>query len=271
MTEEPGSLENVGPQGSAEVTDSRIGSLVASVRRIKIWLGVLTALLVLAILVSCGALSVLFLGFGGFPFATGMSVSDEQIDAARRDFENGFGSDIESLDVRAVAIEYGDMGFPFAFMQGAGGEETIYVECHLKSSDVVIADLVGYMYGLDAASSGMIPTKGSLSSRMTQEQFDSLLEAFSEETDYPLGSVRRYADRDEMMFESAPIGEALVIGDQEYPANELWAAAEGRLIEGDSVDMSTESNTTRDALIFHEDPATQEFVFLGTEPSMSMW
>lgn len=271
MTEEPDSLECPGPQESASMTESRIGTLVASVRRIKIWLGVVTALLVLLALASCGAMSVMFLGIGGFPFATGMSVSDEQIDAARRDFENGFGSDIESLDVRAVVIEYGDSGFPFSLVQGAAGEETVYVECHLKSSDVVIADLVGYMYGLDAASSGMIPTKGSLSSRMTQDQFDRLLEAFAAETDYPLGSVHRYADRDEMMFEGTSVGETILVGDKEYAANELWAATEGRLVEGDRIDVGTEPSATRDALIFHEDPATHEFVFLGTEPSMSMW
>lgn len=260
-----------GQQGAqAPVPAVTCESLAKSVRRVKIWLSVLTAALALSILGSCAFAGYAMLGTGVIPYSVEMSVPDEQLDATTQEFEDGFGSDIESLDVRAVAIEYGDMGFPYSIM-GGSGEETVYVECRLKSTDVVIAGLVGYMYGLDASSSGMIPTKGTLASRMTPEQLATLLKAYAAETDSPLGSVRRYGDRDEMMYEGTTVGDTVTVGSAEYPTNELWAATEGTLIEGDSIDMSMDPSMNTEAYIFHEDPETGEFVFVGTEPGTSMW
>ena len=42
---------------------------------------------------------------------------------------------------------------------------------------MTVADIVGGPFGPDLASMGMLPTQGSLQSRMTAEQFDRVLAA----------------------------------------------------------------------------------------------
>jgi hypothetical protein len=127
------------------------------------------------------------------------------------------------------------------------------------------------MYGEGVASSGMLPTKGSLVSRMSPEKFDRLLAAYADETKSPLGAVRRYGDESYFSETGSKVPDELTVGDRTLPTKELWSAVEGRIIKGDSVDMSGDSDYSRNALIFWEDPATGEFAFLGTEPTNSMW
>ena len=57
------------------------------------------------------------------------------------------------------------------------------------------------------------------------------------------------------------------VGNKKYKAGDLWAAAEGMLVEGDTIGRDVWS-TSRTALVFYEDPKSGAFAFLGTEPAL---
>lgn len=246
-----------------------LADLAKSVRRHKIWLIVLTVAVLVPVIVSCGSIALVTSTFG---LGSGMpAIEAEEIDATRSEIEDALGGKIEDLDVRAVSMSYGDTGFPYSFIDGGFDEESIYVEFRLKGSGVVVADVIGGPFGMDAASSGLIPTRGSLASRMTDEQYDRLVAAYADETSAPLGAIRRYTDASFMMMEETSVPDEVVVGDTTYPSKELWSATEGKLISGDSVDMDVEMGASRSAFIFHEDPKTGEFTPLGTETADIWW
>ena len=166
--------------------------------------------------------------------------------------------------MRLVTMKFDDPSIP---ADAAGDQQFVYVQYRLKDSDVVVADIVGGPFGPDPTSMGMLPTQGSLQSRMTPEQFDRFLAAYAGETTAPLSGVRRYNDRAEMMMPGSVQGGVVRVGDKKYNAGDLWAAAEGMTVEGDTVGMDVWS-TSRKALIFHEDPKSGAFTFLGTEPAL---
>lgn len=246
-----------------------LARLQASSRRHLIWLIVLTVFMALAL---CGVISVVGMTFGiGAVFEGPDMASDEQISEAEREIEAAYGAKLQDLEVRGVEVTYGDVPFPYSIMSG-GDMESLYIEYELKGSDVVVADLLeAGFYGDGLSSSGMIPTKGSLVSRMEIDQFERLLAAYGAETTAPLGSIRRYGDKPYYMETGTSIPDELTVGDKSYPTKELWTANEGRIIEGDSVDMNDEEGMGRSALIFREDTATGEFEFLGTEPMEPIW
>ncbi len=189
----------------------------------------------------------------------------------REEIESAFGDELESLDVRTVRVDYGEP-FPFSLISGMpGGEEAIYVEYKLKGVDVVIADVPGGPWGFDLVNSGILPVRGSLASRMTHEQFGRILRAYAEETEAPLGSVRRYGDSSGMMYYDSPSPDEIVVAGIEYPTKELWSAVEGTLIEGERIDMSLGMDYVRKALVFHEHPETGEFEYLGSESVDMYW
>jgi len=245
--------------------------LVTTVRRLQIWVIVLTVLVALLI-------AAVIVGFVRWPRDTDddqvpanstpvMTVTDQQLATARQEIQSAYGDTLDSLDVCRVTMDYNDPSLP----AGAGGEEQfIYVNYRLKGSSVVVADIVGGPFGPDAASMGMLPTQGSLTSRMTQEKFDRLLLAYAAETSAPLSNVRRYNDSIAMMVPGAPQNGVVPVGDKKYKASDLWAASEGLLVEGDRLGMET-LGASRKALIFYEDPRSGAFTFLGTEPAVGGW
>lgn len=243
--------------------------LARSVRRLRVWLAVVTAVVSLFVVGACASGALMLTGFSmmGEEFA---GVTEEQVAATRREFELELGDRLERIEVRAVAIDYGEAPFPYAFLEGSTDEKTLYVEYKLKGSDVLVADLVGGPMGEDAVSSGILPTEGSLNSRMTAEQFDRLLAAFAAETKSPLGVVRRYNDPPMWVGDESPVAAEVTVGTKEYRSKELWSATQGRIVEGDRVDVEHDTGT-RQALIFHEDPKTGVFTYLGTEPSEVFW
>ena len=245
-----------------------IAELARSVRRHRIWLIILTLVLVLPLIASCGSIAFLASTFG--PMSDMSTIQDEEADRTRQEIEDALGDRIEDLEVRVVSMSYGDSGFPFSLMPSGYDEQSLYVEYRLKDSGVVVADLVG-PYAMDAASAGLIPTRGSLASRMTDQQYDRLIAAYAAESNSPLGSVRRYNDAESMMMEETTVPAEVVVGDTTYPSKELWSATEGRIVRGESFNADEEMSFTRRVYVFHEDPKTGEFTPLGTESAEIWW
>lgn len=241
-----------------------LADLAKSVRRHRIWLIALTVLMMLPVLLSCFSLLAIPMALDGF--VGEMSIDDEQLERARDEVEEAYGDRIKELDVRVVTTRYDDM--PFSFLSGAMNEESLYIECELEDSGVLVADVISVVFGIeDLSGSGIIPTKGNLASRMSDEQLDAVLEAYAAETDAPLGSVRRYTDPGQMYDESSPAPDEVRIGKTAYPSQELWKISEGLVVKGDTVDGNSDELFTRQGHVFHEDPETGEFTYLGTEPA----
>ena len=259
-----------GPAAPEPQTDEGVAAaqeLVTAVRRLKAWLIVLT---VLVALLAAAAIAAAILVPRAIDdrqaevYAGPIGPSADQVASTREEIETAFGGSLEDLDVRLVTMKFDDPSMP---ADVPADERFIYVQYRLKDSGVVVADIVGGPFGSDPASMGMLPTQGSLQSRMTPEQFDRFLAAYAGETTAPLSNVRRYSDRAEMMMPGSVQGGSVRVGDKKYKASDLWAATEGMTVAGDTVAMDVWS-TSRKALIFYEDPESGAFTFLGTEPAL---
>ncbi|MBE0475711.1 MAG: hypothetical protein IBX62_01220 [Coriobacteriia bacterium] len=245
------------------IEPSSADELAASIVRHRTWLIALTVVVVLMILTACAPVALLF-GIGGLVDGT-EAPSDAQLQSVRQRIEDALGGRLADADVRAVTVVYDDAPFPFPLL--TGGEQVIYLEASLADSDVVIADVIASSQEL--ASSGLLPTAGRLTERMTGEQFDRLVAAFAVQTDAPLGPVFRYIER--LAMEVDPIPEEVRVEDREYRVAELWSATVGRRVEGDRLDLGADASDVREALIFHEDPETGQFTYLTTEPVEDMF
>lgn len=260
---EPEPTGGAAPDTSQADTGPSTAALAVSVRRIRLWLIVLSLIVSGMVFVGVAVAGLFVMSFRGpeseiLPTTRG-------VDDVREEFKSALGSRLESIAVREVSIDFGSPPFPYSLLRGETGEKMTYVEYRLKGSPVLVAGMLGGPFGGDPSRSGMLPTRGSLASRMTDQQFQRLLSAYAAETKEPLGSVRRYTDRPYMQGGDVP--EKVAVGARQYPARELWSAVEGRLVKGDRVTFSDESMFGRDALIFHEDPKTGAFTYLGTEPA----
>lgn len=263
MTEQ----ERVAPPPQSHDATAAVHDLTTAVRRLRTWLIVLTVLV--ALLVGAAIAGAVLVpraidGRQAEVYGGPIGPSADQVASTRAEIETALGDSLEGLDVRLVTMEFDDPSMP---ADVPADEQFIYVQYRLKDSGVVVADIVGGPFGSDPASMGMLPTQGSLQSRMTPEQFDRFLAAYAGQTTSPLSNVRRYNDRAEMMMPGSVQGGSVRVGDKKYRADDLWAATEGMTVEGDTVGMDVWS-TSRKALIFYEDPESGEFTFLGTEPAL---
>jgi len=261
-------LSGASPTGGLEARLAQtIAELTGSIRRLKRWLIALTvavALLVAALIVA--AVFVVPQAIDeqdGSAYDVPMGPGAEQVDATRTEIENALGDRLENVEVRLVTMKFEDPSMP---ADAPSEESFVYAEYRLKGSEVLVADIVEGPFGADPASMGMLPTQGTLQSRMTLEQFERLLAAYGRETAAPLSGVRRYNDRAEWVMPGSAQSVSIEVGDKEYRTKDLWAATEGLRVEGDTVGMDIWS-TNRKALIFYEDPKSGAFTFLGTEPA----
>jgi hypothetical protein len=191
--------------------------------------------------------------------------SEQQVAEARSEVENAFGNRLENLEVRIVQVDLPEDAFAGA-PEDAGPPPLLYIEYRLKGVSTAIAGTLADPF-MSVASSGLVPTKGSLISRMTEEQFDALLAAYAEATPSPLGGVRRYGDSPMEMPGMAGV-ETIKSGGRTYRTDELWAVKEGVLIAGDHIGMEDSAFTEGTLHVFHEDTKTGEFSYLGTETGM---
>jgi hypothetical protein len=199
-----------------------------------------------------------------------VKVTDQELSKAKAAVTDALGDKATDVEVRRVKVIYDGAPFPVSLL-GGGDEQVIYVSYQLKDSGVRVAGRLGGPYGSSVAGSGLLPTVGSLESRMTPEQYDRLVAGYAANTKEPLGMVRRYSDRELFAEEGTPAGAEVTLGNKVYKTRELWWASEGDVIEGDTYEESIDGEPSVNALIFHEDPKTGAFVYLGTEPVEMYW
>jgi hypothetical protein len=247
---------------SAPSDASPLAALTRSLRLIKVWLAVLTVA-VAAFAVTVVVLEVVRDDPDDPDYAADMyQPSEQQVAEARADVENAFGDRLESVDVRIVQVDLPEEALAGA-PDDAGPPPTLYVEYRLRGFETPIAGTLTDPY-TSVASSGLVPTKGSLVSRMTDEQFDALLVAYAKATPSPLGGVRRYGDSP-MEMPGQVVADTIKSGGRSYRTDELWSAREGALVKGDHMSLDDSAYTEGTAHVFHEDPKSGEFTYLGTE------
>jgi hypothetical protein len=250
--------------GSPARGDASLASVVRSLKLIKVWLIVLTV-----ILVAVGAATVYGLVDEDEPqepyYGEMYEPTDQQVADALAEVEEAYGDNLESVEVVAVEVDLGEemQGIP----EGEGPPPTIYIEYRLKGiATPFAATLMDPMMSVSA--SGLIPTRGSLVSRMSMEQLERLIAAYGDVTSAPIGGVRRYGDSTMMPEQS--VADKIKSGGRSYKTDELWSVVEGAIVEGDTVDIEDTAYATSTVHVFHEDPKTGQITYLGTEPA-GMW
>lgn len=233
--------------------------LARQVRFLRRWLVVLTIVLVLFVVGAAFMAGAALFSFSGFYAGSGTKVDPEQVKTTRQEYEKGLGSDLKSLDVRAVNVDFGGMGGPFPFMSSPK-EQALYVEYHLKSSELTFANL--QMNGQDP---GLLPTQAPISSQMTEEQFRGIVKAYEAESKETFGGVHRYNDSNAGM-EGAP-ATAVSIGGKDYATKDLWVVTQGVRVEGDTFSPNMIGFGPQSALVFVEETKTASFTYLGTDES----
>ena len=260
--DERGELQDTGePTDPAGPTTA---SLAKSVRRLRIWLAVLSCVVGLGIV---GGLALGILGVTSIAGGLGESsgVTPDQLSSVRKQIADAYGERAQNVVVRAIKVDSG-APFPVA-LYGGGNEQAIYVRYGLKGSPVQFSGIVGGLTGSDPAGSGMIPTQGSLTSRMTTAQLDGLLAAYAQQTTDPIGSVVRYGTDPTLAAADGPTAPSSVtVAGKTYKTADLWSATQGKVVKGDMFKLDDFMNVSTKAYIFYEDPKSGRFTFLGTEP-----
>lgn len=261
-------VEEAGAQVLPHSTGPSTAELARSVRNLRRWMIALTVVVALTVMGGAAMAGVALWGIVGIgAMSDPTAPTDAMADKVRDEIKSALGDKLESVDVRAVEFDYGGKPpFPYSLVDGVGDSKSIYVEYRLKSSPTLVAGVLEGPMGMDISSSGMLPTRGSLASRMTDEQFAGILKAYAQETKAPLGSVRRYSDQS-AMYEGKTSSDMVPVGAKEYPSKELWSASEGIVVKGDRVSLSDTAPYQRKAYVFHEDPKSGEFTYVGTEPA----
>jgi hypothetical protein len=112
----------------------------------------------------------------------------------------------------------------------------------------------------------MLPSQGSMISKLDDKQVLSLLSAFAKRSDKPAGSFFSYLDSANGMADPTTVRDSIRISGVDYKTDELWRVSEGVTVTGDTLDAEQFGNHVWRDAIFHMDPATGECTFLGTEP-----
>lgn len=192
MSEGQRSLGSVKGAGDA-LTGQVPAQLVRDLRRLQRWFIVLTVLVALLVAAMVVAAVLVPRAIREQQQADGVPVGPtaEQVASTRDEIKAALDDRLASLETRLVTMEFDDPAMP----TDAPEEQFIYVRYRLRDSGVLVADLTGGPFGTDPASMGMLPTQGSLQSRMTEQQFARFLAASGGETSAPLSNVRRYSAR----------------------------------------------------------------------------
>lgn len=252
---------NVSPVGAESETERGLTDLAQRVTGLRRWVIALSIVSVVSLLASCSVLVFTGTGILGLlSFMPGQEVSPDQIEESIR---KAYGPELGDLEVREVRVDYGEG----MLLEGLGGMpgKACAVEYSLKGSDVTFASF--FADEMSLGYSGFVPVQGSLSSRMTTEQLMRLLEAWADETDDPVGGVRRYSDSDLMMMEGSAQA-TITLGAKEYSAQRVWVASEGARVKDDTAKVDAMAEL--DALVFYENPKTGAFEFIGREPGAVM-
>jgi len=250
------------PQQAEQQTSSHDGSvahLETSVRKLRWWLGVLTAILALQLV---GSVSPLFVILGVSLLSSGGEVTSAELRGVESAIRSAFPRGVDDLAVRAVTVHEGDTPWPLSFIDESS--QMIYVTYRPSAAKATIASIFDPSDGDTLAGSGLLPPQADDENRLSPDQFAALLAEYGRTSDQPLGGVVRH-EPDSEFLESGSDTTATV-GGVGYRASELWVALPGRTVEGDTVQDSRDVVGTRHALVFRLDAATGEFSYVGSEP-----
>jgi hypothetical protein len=236
-----------------EVPEPAVTALARSVKRLRVWVIVLTVVVSLLVLGSCAPLALVGLAMGTAGMG-GPSPSPTNLSSVRSEIQTSLGANLASLQVRSVEVSYPEVSeIPFF----SAKEHLVYVEAHLKDPDVVIADVLGFAGS--PTESGLLPTKASFASRLSDQQYLALLRAFRAKTDRPVGPISTYADSSHGSADTT-----VAIDGRYYPASQLWSVTVGRRVSSDRT-FEVKPGARRDCLVFWEEPGTGRFEYVGTE------
>lgn len=247
------------PEGERPApVEEAIAQLTASVRRLRVWVIVLSVIVGIGVLGTMSPLAfVALMAFGdGSP-----DVTSAEVQAVETAVEGAVRGMTDEADVRKVQVSYGGDSFPFAFM---GGTDMIYVEYKIDDTGVTVANVFNPVPGTTLLDSGLIPTQAIGDSKLTAEQFARLLDAYAVRSKKPLGGVLPYG-ASQWSAEPSDTGTVTIAGGK-YAASELWSALPGRTVKGDKVRENRDIVSGRETLVFRLDPGTGEFTYVGSEP-----
>lgn len=220
--------------------------------------------IVIAGVIGFGAIAVIGSGMM-FPYDEPDESTRQQLEKSIKD---AYGDRLTGLSVEEVEIEWDDseMGFgPFGpFLFGGGPpDEALAFSYGLTGTDVkfanVITDVESLSYG------GMLPTRGSISNRLTEEQLLALAKAWSAVSSDPIGGVERYGRSEMVSMEEASLPPTITVGGKDFASKDLWLVSAGAV----AVDGKVSPDEQTTARVFSFDPAAKTFVYVADEPGYS--
>jgi hypothetical protein len=240
---------------------TREATLRAELNGIRAWLLVLTVLIV--ILIALGATVLVSNLTGGFavrgPDSYG-PVSDTS-DVAPMD-----GAAIKPIE-DAVKAEYGEAlasveATQIELMQDTTAEYRPYaVRYRLVGSGLVVEGIVDG--ASDLADYGLLPTADGQTYQLTAAEFSVLRRLWQGRSNKPMGFTLNLASDNGAWT----AGDKVTYGGTSYLAEELWSVSEGW--SPAEARMQTDSVPTVDELVFHLDPVTKTFAYVGHQAGIS--
>lgn len=259
------------PPSAQTASTVHVDDLERRIRNLRRWVIALGAALGVTLLLACALASVLAAPVmlvstlmagseGPWGQASGPDTSDELRDEITAVYKES----LTSVEVKRVSVVYEDE----PALLGMGGEPAYAVEYRLKGSPVTIANVVSEFDG-NLVSSGLLPPKGTLKSKLDPNQLITLLKAWDKHSPKPFGGVLRYdealslgSDFDPSVRASQP--DEIVVGETTYKTSDLWVVFPGRTASGSKVkaEMMDSGQTVS---VFHIDRKAGRFRYVGEE------
>lgn len=251
------SVAEDGAAPAVDTTPPKAADVHRSVKVLRVWLIVLTVVVVVLVGVAGAGVYAAWSYYSMFNGWAAEGPDADQTTALEGAVKSAYRDALESVKVTELSLERPSAAGPF----GAGYMPRVYsIVYRIKGVSSPFAGLASTPEDLDG--SGLIPTEGSLSSRLELEQVVSLAAAFKAESDKPIGGMSAYYDNDYVEGQSPPA--VIDVAGKEYQTKTLWAVAEGSEPPADKKLQPYGMDDVR-ALIFHRDPATGAWTYLGTE------
>lgn len=233
------------------------------IRRLKVWVVILTVMLGLGTLCGCAFGSMALVG--GSPIDLLMMAREgsfDQTEAITDSVKQAYDERLQSVEVEKVKVDMGEVvPFPYQLLNGPG--DVYFVRYRLKGAPVDIAGVLSDAGML--TETGLIPILGAIGTQIDQPTLLKLMAAHVElHGSEPMGPVLPFIDR--MSLEEG--GQGLVPGTitkngKTYSAAELWRVQKAVLPEDGKIQVDLMDAAIED--VYHIDPNTGEITFVGTQ------
>jgi hypothetical protein len=230
---------------------------------IRVWLTVLSVILgvLLAAVSVAGYFAYTFASdfYGG---VTPQGSTEDQTAKIEKAVRSAWGDALDTVTVTRVEVKPMTTGLPFS----TGNTYGYGITYRLKGAQASIAGIVADDSAL--GDTGLLPAVGSLMSHMDAKQVVALSVAYKGKTSKPMGAISAYLDPSMGGMDPSTVSETLTVSGTPYKTSELWRVADAvEVKKGEVFDAESYANVDQRDMIFHYDPTTGEFAFLGTEPS----